>query len=472
MQLRIIFAIICFAVGLCSFGQSKISVGEFYYNEKDLTANRQGTMKRDQNGEVCALIRIQTIEKGFSFDVGSLGIVDVEEEHPAEIWVYVPFGVKRISIFHPKFGSLINYPIPVAIKKACTYVMELNIVEKKQEEQPTVTQQYVVFRLSPPNAVVELDNKTLTTIDGTAQDRKAFGKYGFRVTAPLYYPEVGKIEVNDPENKHIMEVKLRPAFANLTLKADSAAEIWVNGEKKGVGAWTGDLGYDTYLVETKKAGHRPTKQDVEVNEESAGDTLLLDTPTPIYGSLDISCTPADADIFIDNHKVGTTPLFIRNQLIGSHLLRISKKGYKDHKSMVEIREGKIDTVTVSLEKGEEVADTPTNNSRQSSSSGSYDVVEQMPLFPGGEAALLNYIYSHVRYPAIAMENGIQGTVMVAFVVNEDGSVSGVKTVKGVDSSLDKEAERVISTLPRFTPGKQNGKAVKVKYRLPVRFTLH
>ena len=140
--------------------------------------------------------------------------------------------------------------------------------------------------------------------------------------------------------------------------------------------------------------------------------------------------------------------------------------------MVEIREGKIDTVTVSLEKGEEVADTPTNNSRQSSSSGSFDVVEQMPLFPGGEAALLNYIYSHVRYPAIAMENGIQGTVMVAFVVNEDGSVSGVKTVKGVDSSLDKEAERVISTLPRFTPGKQNGKAVKVKYRLPVRFTLH
>ncbi|MGN1236195.1 MAG: PEGA domain-containing protein, partial [Bacteroidaceae bacterium] len=83
MQLRIIIAMICLAVGLCSFGQSKISVGEFYYNEKDLTANRQGTMKRDQNGEVCALIRIQTIEKGFSFDVGSLGIVDVEEEHPA-----------------------------------------------------------------------------------------------------------------------------------------------------------------------------------------------------------------------------------------------------------------------------------------------------------------------------------------------------------------------------------------------------
>ena len=71
-----------------------------------------------------------------------------------------------------------------------------------------------------------------------------------------------------------------------------------------------------------------------------------------------------------------------------------------------------------------------------------------------------------------MENGIQGTVVVEFVVNEDGSVSGVKTVKGVDRSLDKEAERVISTLPRFTPGKQNGKAVKVKYRLPVRFTLH
>lgn len=101
----------------------------------------------------------------------------------------------------------------------------------------------------------------------------------------------------------------------------------------------------------------------------------------------------------------------------------------------------------------------------------FDVVEQMPSFPGGQAALMQYLSSHVKYPAVAEENGIQGRVTVQFVVEKDGSVSDVKTMKSVDPSLDKEAERVVKSMPKWIPGKQNGSAVRVKYFVPVVFRL-
>ena len=101
----------------------------------------------------------------------------------------------------------------------------------------------------------------------------------------------------------------------------------------------------------------------------------------------------------------------------------------------------------------------------------FDVVEQMPSFPGGQGALMQWLSSHVKYPAVAEENGIQGRVTVQFVVEKDGSVTDVKVMKGVDQSLDKEAVRVVSSMPKWIPGKQNGSAVRVKYFVPVVFRL-
>ena len=101
----------------------------------------------------------------------------------------------------------------------------------------------------------------------------------------------------------------------------------------------------------------------------------------------------------------------------------------------------------------------------------FDVVEQMPSFPGGPSALRAYLSSHVKYPAVAEENGIQGRVTVQFVVEKDGSVTDVKTMKSVDPSLDREAERVVRSMPKWIPGKQNGSAVRVKYFVPVVFRL-
>lgn len=101
----------------------------------------------------------------------------------------------------------------------------------------------------------------------------------------------------------------------------------------------------------------------------------------------------------------------------------------------------------------------------------FDIVEQQPMFPGGPEALMKYLSEHTKYPVVAQENGVQGRVTVQFVVEKDGSISDVHVLRGVDPSLDKEAVRVVKSLPRWTPGKQNGITVRVNYRVPVLFRL-
>lgn len=101
----------------------------------------------------------------------------------------------------------------------------------------------------------------------------------------------------------------------------------------------------------------------------------------------------------------------------------------------------------------------------------FDIVEQQPLFPGGPTALMKYLSENTKYPVVAQENGVQGRVTVQFVVEKDGSISDVHVLRGVDPSLDKEAVRVVKSMPRWTPGKQNGIIVRVNYRVPVLFIL-
>jgi protein TonB len=101
----------------------------------------------------------------------------------------------------------------------------------------------------------------------------------------------------------------------------------------------------------------------------------------------------------------------------------------------------------------------------------FDVVEQMPSFPGGPSALMQYLSSNIKYPVVAEENGVQGRVVCTFVVEKDGSITDVRVVKSVDPSLDKEAARVVKGMPKWIPGKQNGSAVRVKYTVPVTFRL-
>ena len=101
----------------------------------------------------------------------------------------------------------------------------------------------------------------------------------------------------------------------------------------------------------------------------------------------------------------------------------------------------------------------------------FQVVEEMPEFPGGMGDCMKFLGKNIKYPQISQENGVQGRVIVQFVVNQDGSIVDPQVVRGVDPYLDKEALRVISMMPKWKPGKQRGKAVRVKFTVPVMFRL-
>lgn len=101
----------------------------------------------------------------------------------------------------------------------------------------------------------------------------------------------------------------------------------------------------------------------------------------------------------------------------------------------------------------------------------YQVVEQMPEFPGGQAALMDYLKKNLRYPEIARDNEVQGRVIVRFVVNADGKIGDVVVLRDIGSGCGEEAKRVVASMPKWAPGRQNGKAVPTYFTLPITFRL-
>ncbi|MBU1369049.1 MAG: TonB family protein [Bacteroidetes bacterium] len=128
-------------------------------------------------------------------------------------------------------------------------------------------------------------------------------------------------------------------------------------------------------------------------------------------------------------------------------------------------------VDVDQETEIEVYVPPVREEEQIVEAEIFTVVESMPEFPGGPAKMMEYIAKNIKYPAMARESGIQGRVFVNFVVEPDGSVSNVKILRGIGGGCDEEAIRVVKSMPKWTPGRQRGKAVRVSFNLPVRFTL-
>ena len=114
---------------------------------------------------------------------------------------------------------------------------------------------------------------------------------------------------------------------------------------------------------------------------------------------------------------------------------------------------------------------PTASMEEGDEGEVFEIVEQNPSFPGGTEELMKWLQKNLKYPASAQENGIQGRVLVQFVVNKDGSIVEPKVIRGVDPALDKEAMRVVSAMPKWQPGKQRGKTVRVRFTLPVTFRL-
>ena len=152
---------------------------------------------------------------------------------------------------------------------------------------------------------------------------------------------------------------------------------------------------------------------------------------------------------------------------------------EEPKTQQEVTESKAAVGTIDYDKGTdapeaEMPETMPVEDQQIVGEGTmepYTFVEQMPDFPGGETALHKYLVENVKYPQIAKENDVQGTVYVTFIVDKNGEISDIKVLRGIGAGCDEEAIRVIANMPMWNPGKQNGMAVPVRFNMPIKFQL-
>ena len=220
-----------FFVATATKAQNKIQVTSFNRMETDVTA-RITAPQRDQNGEVCALIRIVTTEKDLMFEPDALGIVS-RENKPGEIWLYIPRGARRISIMHDKFGVLRNYFYPDIIEKATVYEMEIQIGDGTQQTPANTNTQLIVMRPDPATADIYIDDEKVPTENGLVTATRKKGTHAYRVESPMDASEAGIIDLGSEQK--IMSVTLKPRFGYLEIFSlpEQDAKVFINNELAG-----------------------------------------------------------------------------------------------------------------------------------------------------------------------------------------------------------------------------------------------
>ena len=395
----------------------EMSVNIFYHDQTDLTAITRGTEKFDQNGNRCALIKLETTVKNFTFEVGVLGVVAVVEQS-AETWIYVPYGIRKLSIKHPEYGMIRNYTLPCSIDMGCTYILKLNMPEREADMDlyDPAKKQKVRLQVYPADASVDINGMSIMLDErGVCEQVFAFGRYQIMASAPKYHPSKQRMEIKDSTSVLNVNIRLKQAFGwlkisgdrdetlyiddkpysyvpgtpielmsghykvrmekpmyqpyegaieikdsvvldfapafvenfrELTLKVYDQAEIWVDGVKVGAGTWTGRLEYGMHRLECRKESHRTTVLNVNITPQTLG-PILLDTPEPIMGYIDVSSTPLGAEVYVDDKLVGHTPTKV-SALVGQRKVTVKREGYNTENMVVTVRESEVFRVEAKL----------------------------------------------------------------------------------------------------------------------------
>ena len=233
-----------------------------------------------------------------------------------------------------------------------------------QSAQP----QWAVFSVEPQNAMVFIDDKPVTNNGGVAEKLLQHGLHTWRVIADSHFEQRGEFTISG--TKVEKSIKLVPDGATVTVSSDLGSEIWINGEPKGNGSWTGMLLSGTYIFEARKAGHRTTTLAQTITSSQPEQSYSLDAPKPIYGTVSITSTPSRANVLIDGKMVGTTPLS-QNLLVGNHTILVASDGYGTWEQKVTIAENQSKDITAKLIKHS------TTNSR-SQNKQQYVILEVEP----------------------------------------------------------------------------------------------
>jgi hypothetical protein len=328
---------------LQSLSAQHISVESFTKLESDMDA-RVHHPKRDQNGELSAIIKVVTTETGFSFDGGTLGIVATEQK-VAEIWVYIPRGAQRITIMHPKLGVLRNYAYPISIEAAAVYEMRLTTGRIETTViPPELESQWLLITAEPNTALIYLDDVFEAT--GVLQKRLLPGTYTYRVENNLYHTEAGRISVTS-EKRAELNVKLKPNFGFVEVKStpETGARVQINGRDAGftTNGKSEQLQSGDYTVTVIKEQFQPSSRQVTVKDNET--TSLTLNMAPNFATVEVKL-PSDATLFINNERRGTGNWSGRLNA-GVYTLEARKDKHRPAKQDLQLQAG--DSRTIELE---------------------------------------------------------------------------------------------------------------------------
>ena len=414
----------------------EISVSSFKLLENDLTANTYGTMQKDHNGEVAALIKIPTTVQGFTFDGGMVGIVKTEQ-HVGEIWVYVPHGIKRISIFHQQLGYLRDYYFPIPIDKARTYEMKVVTAQVQTITNVTVQQQFVVFQVQPTDASVEINDEILIVNEqGMATKRLPYGRYNYRVSSPNYHTQAGVLDVN-AESKAMVQVDLKPNFGWIDLQAYEAyhgAYVYLDGQRIGQLPMKSEaLKSGSHRLRVMKSSYKVWEQDVTVSDNETTQLVVQ-----LQSSLASVTLLADenCEIWLDGEQKGVGQCTL-NLEPGEYKAEARRAGYQSSSILVQV----TDTESKSFTLPAPVA-----------LYGSMEILS----FPMGATVYLDE--AHVGETPLLLNNILVGTHQIRF--ESDGYASLLKTVEVAHSqtaSLNVSMEKGTSKAKIEKPKKEEPK---------------
>ncbi len=278
---------------------AEIAVKSFRKLENDMTA-RIDAPKKDQNGDVCSIIKVVTTQTGFIWEPDGLGIVSAENKS-GEYWLYVPFGAKRLTVKHSQLGILRDYMYTLPIEKACVYEMQLTTGKVTVIIEETIESQWLIVSPTPEDAAVYINDEYKE--NGAYSAKIKPGKYSYRVEAPLYHTDAGVVEVVDA--KKTVEVTLKPAFGylNISTSPEQGAKIVMDGKPltQTTPAKTEALSSGEHTIQVLKDMYKPTIQKVIVNDGQTTSVNL--TMQANFAELSVT-VPANATVFLNNSTKG------------------------------------------------------------------------------------------------------------------------------------------------------------------------
>jgi hypothetical protein len=347
MHKSLLFAFALIFSGLVN--AQNMSVKSFRMLENDLSAQVYHT-KIDQNGHKAALIKMVTTQTGFEFDGGSLGIVAVEQK-TAEVWIYVPYKAKALTIKHPQLGLIRNYVYPLPIEAGRTYEMELVAGTIETIVKPIeIATQWLVITSDPSDADVYINDQPAGKT--TYQNELPVGRYTWRVSRELYLSEAGVVELKEGNQKETINLKLKPNYGSIsvTTNPEVNARVLVNGmevnkttpcliERIPTGDVTLSANVDFYRVESQSFTLNPG-QNLQVALKA----------NPTFGTITLTSSPENgAAVSLDGMPTGkTTPCTLEKIPAGEHNVSLSREWFETTTRRVTIEQGQMLPLAVEM----------------------------------------------------------------------------------------------------------------------------